>query len=69
MVNRYVIALNRSKIEKEVDKSTPESKELPLRMDSELSIEEVSKIMDIARKFPEVKIESEKLFTCGFVVN
>ncbi|HLW29237.1 MAG TPA: hypothetical protein VKX29_00115 [Brumimicrobium sp.] len=64
MMNRYVIALNRVKIAQEQLKMHDDK-----GVDSRLTIFEVAELMDLVRKYPENKIEHEKLFTCGFSKN
>lgn len=64
MMNRYVIALNRVKIAKEQLSSHASKSE-----DGQLTVNEVAELMDKVRKYPETKIEHEKLFTCGFSIN
>ena len=64
MMNRYVIALNRVKIAEEQLKTHNDN-----GLESKLTIFEVAELMDLVRKYPENKIEHEKLFTCGFSIN
>lgn len=64
MMNRYVIALNRVKIAKE-----QLTKHHNQGVEGKLSILEVSRIMDVVRKYPSKKIEQEDLLTCGFSKN
>lgn len=64
MMNRYVIALNHLKIAKE-----QLSKHHNQEIANKLTIVQVSKLMDVVRKYPEKKIEHKNLFTCGFSMN
>jgi len=61
-MNRYVIALNRLRIVED-QVTTNEN------LEEKLTITEVAKLMDRVRKYPEHKIEHQKLFTCGFALN
>lgn len=61
MLNRYVIALNHHKI--------GETKTSRLVEKEKISLEEVNKLMNYVRKYPIDKIDTAKLFTCGFSMN
>lgn len=64
-MNRYVIALNHLLVKKDgeiMDKNREKSSDLIL-------FEDISKLMDFVRKYPEIKIQREKLYTYGFSKN
>lgn len=64
MMNRYVIALNHLKIaDGQISKLQQQ------KVENKLTIIQVSKLMDVVRKYPEEKIEHKNLFTCGFSMN